>query len=267
MGKLLHYSSALLVLLIMAADARSAAPPRPGLRLETVLREWARANDAIRSARYRFTRTEHDLAFDTRTVTKGEVQLLKPDLLRVDLGFPGERGILLFTKKKIHFFNPAAKTELVYPKPTDRSFHGEKTPERSFLTSLKALQTEVLWQEAFQQQVFWYVAGFVGLPVRDLPQRFDVRLTREDTWYAYLDIQSRRPKDKSYCERRRVVIRKDNFRVRQIWCELPNGNTRTLDFYKFDTKAKITPESIRKGLSEGWNRVELVGSPKDAQKD
>jgi TIGR03009 family protein len=262
MGKLLYRSMPLLVLVgilsIATPDARSAAPPRPGLRLEVVLREWAKANDVIHSVRYRFTRTERDLAFDTRTVTKGEVQRLKPDLLRVDVGNAGDRTIWLSTKEKIHFFNPAGKTETIYSKPADRSFPGEKTPERSFLDILTR------W---LQQQVYWHFAGLVELPVRNLSRRFDLRLSKEDTWYIYLDIQPRRPQDKPGFERMRVVLLKDSFRVRQIWYEYANGNATTLDFEKPDTKAKVTPESIRKGLPEGWKRIDLAETLKAPRKD
>jgi hypothetical protein len=182
------------------------------------------------------------------------------------VGNAGERMILLFTKEKFHFFNSAGKTERIYPKPADRSFLGEKTPERSFLGSLTALRTGILWQEALQQHVYWYFAGFVGLPVRDLPKRFDLRLTKEDSWYVYLDLQPLRPKDKSFFDRMRVVLWKDSFRVRQIRYEHPNGNAVTLDFQKLDTR-KITPESIRKGLPEKWKRIEPIGSAEDAQKE
>jgi hypothetical protein len=212
-----------------------------------VLREWARANDAIRSMRYRFTQTEYDRVFEKREVRKGEVQLCKPDLLRVDLDTSRQPTIVLFTSDQIHFFNPTGKTEWVYPKPADSSFLGENTPERSF----RDLLTGVAFQEAFQQWVYW---AFAGLPVRDLPRRFDLRLTREDAWHGYLDIRDGSMRKVGF-KRMRVVLCKDCFRVRQIWYEHPNVNETTIDFEKPDTSAKITSKSIQEGLPQGWKRV------------
>jgi hypothetical protein len=195
--------------------------------------------------------TEHDVSFDTRTVKKGEVQLLNPGLLRVDWQTSPQPTILLITRQSIHFFHPERK-EMIWKKPADGRFFAE-TPTRSFLEGLAR------FGEAFQQQAYW---EFAGLPVRELTPRFDLRLTKEDAWYVYLDIQPRHPQDKSAFNRMRVVLQKDSFRVRQIWYEQITGNTLTLDFKKPNTNVKITPESIREGLPQGWERIDLVESLK-----
>src|SRR5206468_1844777 len=118
--------------------------------------------------------------------------------------------------------------------------------ERSLLDLFRG----VMIQEACQHGVYWL---FGGLPVRDLSRRFDVRLAQEDAWYIYLDLQGEQLRKGGY-HRMRVVLVKDSFQVRQFWFELPNGNEITFDFMKHDTNAKITPESIREGLPQGWKR-------------
>ncbi len=271
MGKLLSRSELVLVVLgtvsLVTPDVRSAAPPRPALRLEVVLREWAKANDTTRSMRYRFTQTEIDLNFDNRVVKKGEVQLLKPDLLRIDVGDPGNRMILLVTEETIHFFEPADKTERVYPRARRSRFHSDKTPQRSFLDSLTGPPEGVVWFEAMRQHIYWHLAGLVGFPVPDLTRLCDLRLMKEDNWYIYLDLQPRRPADKSVFKRMRVVLMKDHFRVRRIWYEHADGNTTTLDFENLDTEKRITPKSMLKGLPEGWTRIESIKSAKVSEKE
>jgi hypothetical protein len=256
MGKLLSRGGSWLVLLLVVgistSEGRAAAPPRPAWDLDGILREWARASDGIHSVRYRFTQTEDDRIFNTRKVRKGEVQLLKPDLLRVDLDIPHRRTILLFTKDKIHFFNPDRKTESIFPKPADRSFLGESTPARSLMDFFRLILSGVAFQEGFQQWVYWV---FAGLPVRDLTQRFNVRVTKQDAWYVYLEMQ-RGPLDSSFINSLNVVLQKDSHRVRQLWYEHRNGNRTTIDIEKPDTSAKVTSESIRKGLPQGWKRFD-----------
>jgi hypothetical protein len=251
MGKLLSRTGSGLVVLLVACmgtgHADAAAPPGKASRRDVVLHQWARANDGIRSVRYRFTLTEYDRVFERRNVVKGEVQRLWPDQLRVDLGTGRRHEIVLFTRDEIHFFH-LSKTEFIFQKPEDCSFLGEKTPERSFW-DLFRLGTFL--PERLQQSVYWV---YGGLPVRDLSRRFEVRLTKEDDWYVYLDIQGEQMRQAGM-NRMRVVLERDRFRVRQLWYESSNGNQTTLDFEKPDTKAKITAESIREGLPDKWKRV------------
>ena len=49
---------------------------------------------------------------------------------------------------------------------------------------------------------------------------------------------------------------KGEHRVRQLWFELANGNETVYDIEEFDSRATVTPQSIREGLPRGWKRIE-----------
>lgn len=265
MGKLIF--SILLVLLLVAgmdtSPTPAAAPPQRALTLDEIMREWAKANDSVRSMRYRFERIDLDRSFGTRTVHKGEVQLLAPDLLRVDLETPKGRSSILYTKDEIHTFVTEQKTEWIRPKPADRSFLGKERPERKPTNFLSRMAQALVYQEGLQHWNYWL---FAGLPAQDLARRFDVQLAKVDAWYIYLDIYMSYTAS-SNTKRMRVVLSKDRFSVRQIWYECSCGNETIIDFQKYDTSAKITSKSIREGLPQKWKQVRPIDEYETLRKE
>jgi hypothetical protein len=220
-------------------------------RLDEVLRQWARAADARRSVSCRFTLTELDRTFEERKVSKAQALVQPPDRLRVDVLHKGRPSfILVLTGKAIHVFNFASRVEAIYPRPKDGTFLGAQTRRRTFREKLNGL----VRGECYQQQLAWLIAG---LPVRDLPARFDVQLVKEDQWYAYLQLRPRRSKEREDVQRMRVVLNKDGWWVRQIWLLRPNDNETTFDFEQARVvdKPPITAEAIRRHLpKETWTR-------------
>src|SRR5207248_3730515 len=110
--------------------------------------------------------------------------------------------------------------------------------------------------EAYQHWTYWL---FAGLPVRDLPKTFRLRLAKEDRYYVYLDLRPRSSEHRADIKRMRVVLARDGYWGRQLWLEHGNGNEVTLDFERPDTDPRppITPESIREGLPKGWKRFKI----------
>lgn len=259
MGKLI-FPGLLVLLLVVGMDTSptpAAAPPQRALKLDEILREWAKANDSVRSMRYRFEKIDLNRSFGTRTVHKGEVQLLAPDLLRVDLETPKGRSSILYTKDEIHIFDTEQKAESIRPKPADRSFLGKERPERkptSFSPFVSRMIHLAVYQEGLQHWDYWL---FAGLPAQDLARRFDVQLAKVDAWYIYLDIYMPY-RASSDTKRMRVVLSKDRFSVRQIWYKVSCENEVTIDFQKCDTSAKISSESIRESLPQNWKRVRPI---------
>jgi outer membrane lipoprotein-sorting protein len=245
------------------AARKTAAPghpnPNPGARVAEVLRRWADAQQAVRSAHYRYTRTDHDLVFEQTTVSKGEVWLRKPDLLCIDYRERGEKTFILFTAKSIHLFNPVGKTERVFDKPRDGSFLGQKTPPRS---GWKDCLNFALLGEALQQGAYWFYAG---LPVADLPGLIAIELAREDAARVCLDLRPRLQRDLVDISRIRVVLDARTWRVREIVTTHGNSITSTLELEEPDLKARVTAASIRVGLPSGWRRVSPGDWPKPPQ--
>jgi outer membrane lipoprotein-sorting protein len=264
MGKLLAITGPWLAFLVAAListpDAKAAAPPPRPLSLDEVLSGWARSNDAMRSMRVRFTKTESN-----RRSVKGEVRLIRPDLLRIDEETSQGRTTILFTKDRIHWFTPTDKTERIFLKPLDTKFLGEKTTRPSALRNLRGFLM-VAFQDDSQQWTYWLYAG---LPAQDLSRQCYLRLAKEDASYIYLDIKPPKSVGDRF-QRMRVVLRKDDFRVRQIWYQLSNEYEVTLDFEKVEANPKMTSESIREGLPEDWDRInlrEVDGTPEKRGKE
>jgi hypothetical protein len=103
---------------------------------------------------------------------------------------------------------------------------------------------------------------FVGLPVRDLPSRFDLRLTKEDHYYTYLEMIPCQREDKPEFKRARLVLDRGTYRVRQFWWEYPNGRGITWDYEELGAGGKaVTRELILRGLPKGWVRIDVSNQP------
>ncbi|HEY7424668.1 MAG TPA: hypothetical protein VH682_10605 [Gemmataceae bacterium] len=227
---------------------------------DAVLHKWAKADEGVREEHFQFTRTEKDNTWDTRTVTKGEVYVKKPDLWCVELRDKDGKmeRIWLLESKRLHNFDFAAKTERVFPFSIDVVPVGDTGGLRlseSFLgISLKGWETQFRW-------------SMIGVQARDFSTHFEVRLTKENQWYSYLDITPRSREGKSWFHRARVVLNRDGYRVRQLWMESANGNEVVTDYSSRRTNPDppITRESLLMKLPNGWKRIFPPGE-KDADK-
>jgi outer membrane lipoprotein-sorting protein len=244
-------------------DARALRRPRPQepalereskpeARLEAVLRGWAKASDAVREAHFTFTQTTKDKTFERTEVRRGEVFFKLPGLIRVnvadDKGRPTD--VYLLAGRDLHLFDYKTRTERIIR--LGGEFGPPEKPDKYPKTFPGRLGGQVL------EQASWPI---LGLPVRQLRSRFDVRLAKEDQFYSYLDLTPRAPADKAELQRARVVLNRDGLWVRQFWVEQPTGCEVTWDFEKFDPHPDppITRELILKGLKNlppGWKRLD-----------
>jgi hypothetical protein len=96
----------------------------------------------------------------------------------------------------------------------------------------------------------------VGMPVKSLRERFDVRITKEDEHWIYLELRPRRLRDKERYDLVQVVLHRKELWVRRLFFRHPNQSETTYDFDKPDMTKPVTAESIVGGLPAGWRRVE-----------
>jgi RNA polymerase sigma factor (sigma-70 family) len=225
---------------------------KPETPLEKVLREWAEADENVREMRVSFTKTEKDI-FDTRTTTKGQASLKKPDLWRVDLLDKSGRSETVFLResKLLHWFDRETKTEKILPIP--------RTPKGNREASIWFDVSSFL--KSCDEQVRWFA---FGPQARDVSPRFTVRLAKEDQWYSYLDITPRGREDKKWMSRARVVLTRDGYHVRQLWLEHSNGTEDRINYLDIRTNPRppITRESLLMTLPKGWKRIEPPKEPK-----
>ena len=240
---------------LAAAALAAPAPPadekaEADAHLDAVLREWAKASDAVREAHFTIGVTETDPVLDTTTSSGVEVFVRKPDLMRVD--FKDAKGdfqrSFVCRGRTIHEWDAPRKEERIYSLSPEFGF--PEKPERypdDFLNSIRGKVLECL---------SWLA---VGPPVRDLKLRFDLRLTKENNNWTYLEIKPRK-QDRREFRRIQVVLESKTFRIHRLWIEQPNGAETT---YNFDppggSEESVTPESIGKGLPEDYRKVDIDG--------
>ncbi|MFO0846117.1 MAG: hypothetical protein U0797_27670 [Gemmataceae bacterium] len=234
------------VSLALNGIAYGAAPPS---RLDRVLRDWASASEQVRAAEYRFTLTEHDKSFGTKTTRMGIVRFCKPDHLRVDyLQGRGAASSCVFTPEAIHLLDVGNRTECVLQWPRDRSFLGATEAGQGWRLFGLAIR------DGLAQEVYW---RFLGLPPLELPKHFRLRLTKEDASYVYLEGTPRRDWSKGYRFLQVVLTRKEH-RVRRLYWQVANGSTYTFDIEGYDPAALVAPKAIRDSLPGNYKRLEMA---------
>ncbi len=215
----------------------------PEARLERLLDEWDRAGAALREARWRFKHTHKDKGAAGAKVIRGDVLFRRPGLLRVDVADDkGKPEVSLFADDKaLHDYDFATRTERVFPlRPAARRPVGLERAPAPFTD----------WAP---EPAAW---GLVGPLVRQPARRFDVRLAKEDRYYAYVELRPRAPEDRQLFWRARLVLDRDGPWLRQLWVESPDGGEDFWDYEKptTDPDPPITRELLTEGLPRGWKR-------------
>jgi TIGR03009 family protein len=83
------------------------------------------------------------------------------------------------------------------------------------------------------------LAFLLGMKAEEARRRYDLKLTKSDQYYFYVDVLPRHDQDKADFQRARLVLNKDSFLPRQLWFEQPNGNTVTWDIPKIENGARL----------------------------
>ena len=78
-----------------------------------------------------------------------------------------------------------------------------------------------------------------GMKADEAKSRYSLKLTKEDQYYIYLDVEAKTPADKADFVRAQLVLNKDSFLPRQLWFEQPNGTSIVWSIPRIDTRAKV----------------------------
>jgi TIGR03009 family protein len=102
-----------------------------------------------------------------------------------------------------------------------------------------------------------FMSLLFGMKAEEALRRYDIRLTKEDQWYIYMDIIPRFPADKADFQRARIVFNRSNFMPRQLWFEQPNGSEVTWDIPKMETNVKLERSEFDPPRApQGWKLVQ-----------
>ncbi len=243
-----------------AAVARDVPPGQPAeiaeepdRRLVEVRLAWGRETNSVKAAHVRFTMTQLDRITRTEAVTRGEAWMRKPGLLRVDLKRDDERvpGQFVVCKgNEVRYF--ANGEELVLPLRQAFDFTDLGVPKAREKEPWFFGSTFGEFKAYFQRRT-WPLVGF---PVKQLPNRFELRLAKEDEHWIYLELKPRRAAEWKDVRLIQVVLHRKEGWVRRVYERGPITEV-TIDCEKPDTATPVSPESISKGLPVGWKRVEV----------
>ncbi len=218
-------------------------------RLDTLLKQWEKAESAVKDVRKIIRRTDDDRSFGTKEVSQIEVIGKKPNLLRFeqkdDKGKP--KMILACTPGTARQFNHQTREERVYDLPDN--YLGLLAKEDNWLGSLA---------RGIQLSYQWLCLGF---DVGQFKKSYDLELIKEDEKYAYITAKRQIPYRSGWFpdpEEIKIALRKTDFQPRTVIVLEPNGNTSTWDF--LEIKTNLTPpvsvEMIQANLPQGWKKVE-----------
>jgi hypothetical protein len=234
-----------------------AAPPdakaEADARLDAVLREWAKASDAVHEAHFTIRISERDSITEEKSTSSMEVSVRKPDLMRVD--YKSQKSgpaWFIYKDRTVRLLSSSEKKDRFYTLSDEFGFpeHPDRHPD-DFLSSIGG---------GFLEQVCWIA---YGLPVGDLKSRFDFRLSKEDDNYIYIEIEPRHKDGWMPDNRMQVVLNRKTYQIRRLWIE--NSTETTYDYERphEESAESITPESILKGLPEDYKKVDMGQFIKD----
>jgi hypothetical protein len=238
-----------LILSITCRADEAPAEAKQTERLKQVLDEWEKAASSVKEMHYHFTLTKDDRTFGTKTVTTGQVFIKMPELIRLDeTDAKGETTYYLYEKRQLHCFEPESKTERIFPLSEEFGFpeHPEKYPDKGgdFLLGTCL--------EGGSRQ-------YLRVPLREMEANCDLRLTKEDKNWIYLEFTPRSPEYMVGIMRYVVVLDAQTYQIRMLWHQRVDDNRVQVDIEKRDTKPNppITSESIRKGLPTDWKQEKI----------
>lgn len=107
-----------------------------------------------------------------------------------------------------------------------------------------------------------FLSFLFGMKAQDAKARYDLKLSKEDQWYAYVEIVPRTAQDRADFQRARVVLNRTNFLPRQLWFEKSNGDEVTWDLPRLDPGVVVDRREFDPpGVPQGWRVLEEVVKP------
>ncbi|HEY7424437.1 MAG TPA: TIGR03009 domain-containing protein [Gemmataceae bacterium] len=203
--------------------APPAAPPAQDKVLDEHLRKWERAMKDVTSLGAQILRTDKDVTWDQVQTLSGEAYYLKSGTgptalnlalleLRATEGKKEMREKFICTGTFIYQFLPDRKEIRYYELPKPKS---GQVAEDNLLSLL------------------------FGMKADEAKSRYNLKLTKEDQHYVYVEIAPRNAADKSDFQRARMVLNKTNYLPRQLWFEHANGNEVTWNIPNLQTNMKL----------------------------
>jgi TIGR03009 family protein len=249
------------VLFIVIPATGQESPPAPNLeRLDTLLQDFEKRMSGLDSLSTRVKRTHVDALTKRETTFLGEVAFKKPGMWRLDLAEDaGKKDSdqnnferIMCNGDHIYEYAPRQKQILVHDMPN-------KSAKQSWMQEIVNLAK---WFDPY----LFILRGMNGVNAK---QRFDVTLTKETDWYAYLLIKPKDSADKQCFVSAQLVLwmRNPNSQTHgpdltsmpcRLWIRQPNGTEITYEFSNTSPNAKLDKKSFTPSDTEGYRMIELA---------
>jgi TIGR03009 family protein len=108
-----------------------------------------------------------------------------------------------------------------------------------------------------------FLSFLFGMKKEEAQKRYDLKLTKTDQFYLYVDIQPRFAADKVDFKRAQIVLNKETMLPRRLWFESPNSTQVTWDVVQINSNDKTIDrrEFDAPTPPAGWK---MTQAPKDA---
>jgi len=223
-------------------DAKLGKPQPPPVetlpdqtKLDPYLERWEKETKGLRTLDISCERTRTSALakgeiLDTYT---GSIKFMKEGpgvLAAMDLQKRGGKATdfekIVFTGNFVYVFQPREKAILYYDVAAPK---GGKASDDSFMPFLS------------------------GMKAADAKKRYDIKLTKEDPNWIYLEVMPRLQKDKADFIRAQIVFDRSTFLPKRIWYAEANKDTTTFLLTKIEKDARISRKEFEQPqLPKDW---------------
>jgi TIGR03009 family protein len=224
-------------------------PLNPQDPLDNVLMNWEAEMMKVQTLAAQLDRTETDLAFKSTKQSTGYAQYMK---------VPGDRPINLAMMDMREKANPKVLVEKFICTGT---YLYQYSPAQQVIRAYKMPEPPP-GQVANDN----FLAFLFGMRAQEAKRRYELKLTKQDQHYFYIDVLPRLPQDKADFAKAQVVLNRGSFLPRMLWFE-QNGSTTTWDIPAIRSGVQVD----RAGFDapkppQGWKLIEVPpeqqGQPK-----
>jgi hypothetical protein len=218
--------------------------PTP-VRLDDLLKAWNKANQNVHEVHYTIEWTTEDRVLKEKEVRRLEGFIKRRRLARVDIRDDKGKAnlILLLNDKTLECYNLRNEQKGVWEIPAG-------FPEEYFKKG---------WPMGVLARAFEWNRQLLcfEFPVSEIHQRFDARLTKEDKYWAYIELIPKTNECPCDFQKMEVVLDQRSHLVRQYRSLDANGSWSICDFQKIEVNPTppISLESISKDLPKGFKGI------------
>jgi TIGR03009 family protein len=110
-----------------------------------------------------------------------------------------------------------------------------------------------------------FLSFLFGMKAEEAKRRYDLKLIKEDQYYAYVGINPRLDADKADFRTARLVLLKETLLPRQLWFEPAHGHTVTWDVLRIRRDVPLLEkEFTAPRVPPGWRLIELPARGADS---